>query len=544
MISYNDPGAISTVPASYNSLPMTPQRIVVACDHPVTSGGLLRFARVGAVLRDWGHTICLLPLGDRKLWPDVWNGLHVLSLAQAEAQNWDAVMVPGAGFSDAVIEDFDVLRQPGFGLRVQHILNDQTRRNRFEKVNSAFAPQLVIFNNTAWPVGSFTSLQADRFHILQGAVDTLALRPPAYRSHPLTAGRWVVGGLANKNPQPLLDALPKLPDDVIVRLYGEDRQGLATSHAALVAAGQLELVGPLTEAELPAFYRSVDCVVMTETFAGWSNLVAEAMASALPVVCTHHGTGLLACNGETALVLDEPTPAALAAGISRLCADPALCGQLAEAARNKAETLSWTAYANSLLRLLPHDDRKHYAWAPKLGLYGKWPHDTRMAGLAPLLDRVEGLTAVDFGAAEGLIARDILRHGARSVHGFELDADRVAVANALCSDWPHSWFKAANLGDWEAFLQCNGHFMDASYDVVLFLGLYHHLPATTRRVTLVGAARLARRLFVVRTPTTLYETDSVDDILAAEDLYRIPDNEEQTSIGEAGSLRLYERLSA
>ena len=47
--------------------------------------------------------------------------------------------------------------------------------------------------------------------------------------------------------------------------------------------------------------------------------------------------------------------------------------------------------------------------------YGKWPPEERLAGLAPLLDRAQGLSFVDFGSAEGLVACEFLRRGA-SVH--------------------------------------------------------------------------------------------------------------------------------
>jgi hypothetical protein len=40
----------------------TPKRILVACHEIVVSGGLLRFDRVAAVLRSWGHKLSFVTL--------------------------------------------------------------------------------------------------------------------------------------------------------------------------------------------------------------------------------------------------------------------------------------------------------------------------------------------------------------------------------------------------------------------------------------------------------------------------------------------------
>jgi hypothetical protein len=64
-----------------------------------------------------------------------------------------------------------------FGLRVQHILHDQTRRPGFLNVNGAFKPHIVVFNNRHWRPGDFTDFQAEAFYFLEGAVDVESLAP-------------------------------------------------------------------------------------------------------------------------------------------------------------------------------------------------------------------------------------------------------------------------------------------------------------------------------------------------------------------------------
>ncbi|XSG83930.1 MAG: class I SAM-dependent methyltransferase, partial [Methylohalobius sp. ZOD2] len=524
-------------------LPKSLQRILVACHHVVPTGGIFRFERLGKVLKSWGHEVVFVALAGAPLKQGKWT-IPVLTLEEASAMTWDAVMVPGAGFPEETIRKLSVFRNSSFGVRIQHILNDQSRRAAFKSVNTSFAPNVVIFNNLAWPVGSFTDFQADRFHFLLGAVDVGDFRPATYRSHPLYKTKWVIGGLVNKNPEPLIAALSDLPADVVVRLYGYDLLDIASKYRALIVDGRLELIGPLQGDELGRFYRSVDCIAMTETSAGWANLVAEAMASGVPVVCTPNGTTAFARNEDTALVIDEPTPAALVESVLRLRRDSDLCYRLTDRGRKVIENYSWDRYARQLLRLIPHDGHQHYVHAPDLGLYGKWPLEERLSGLQSLLTRAAGLSVIDFGAAEGVIAREFLKHDAAKLHGFELNADRVNVAKALCSVWGDAEFRAADLSDWEAFQAAHADLIEESYDIVLYLGIQHHLPSGARLVTLQNALRLARRYFAIRTSEHIYEVDGIDVLLRSEGFQLLEEETSSDCCAQLGPLRIYERTNS
>ncbi len=520
-------------------LPARALRILVACENVVRNGGLLRFDRVTRAIVPWGHTLAFVPLGDARE-DERATDVRVLSWDDATSATWDAVMVPGAGFCDATIARFAELRAPNFGVRVQHVLNDRALRERFKRVNDAFAPDLVVFNNRDWPVGTFTEFQAKRFHVLEGAVDPDMFRPRAYRAHPLRAGEWIVGGQAAKNPAPLVLALASLPDSVKLRLYGPDKAALATTHADFVASGRLELVGPKDESELRAFYDDVDCVVSSEAHAGWANLAAEAMASGVPVVCTRHGTAAFAREGDTALVV-EPEAGAIARAVERLRNDAALCHALAERARDAIGAFTWQRYSRALLSLLSRDDTAHYIHAPELGLFGKWPLEERLEGLAPLLERARGASFIDFGCAEGFVARECLRHGGSLVHGFELDAFRVACARAICAEFDErAAFRTANLSDPAGFRAANADLLRERYDGVLYLGIHHHLDASTRAEMLRYAISLAGRWFALRTSHALAESDGVFATLEASGFARIAvaASPEAAHLGE---LTLWER---
>jgi glycosyltransferase involved in cell wall biosynthesis len=326
------------------------RRLLVLCERLGWYGGLLRFERVGAALRTWGDELAFAALsGD--VTPPKPMAVPVLSADEAASTSWDAVMVPGAPFGPESLEMVPMFCDRRFGVRVQHVLNDQTRRRRFKAVNEVFAPDVVIFNNLAWPHGSFDDLAASEFHVLLGAVDTQRFRPshtPVRRR----VGSWLIGGLADKNPAPLVEALQYLPEYAGLRLYDVDAFRLAEERSDLVEAGRLELVGPLDDDALASFYHEVDCVAATERFAGWSNLAAEAMASGRPVVCTSHGTSAFARDGDTALVVSEPTPIELATAIRRLIESPTLCSHLAARAYREMAQYSWSEYTHRLLTLL------------------------------------------------------------------------------------------------------------------------------------------------------------------------------------------------
>lgn len=278
--------------------------------------------------------------------------LEVLSLDEALTQQWDTVMLPGAGFPDESMELLPLFKRNSFGVRIQHILNDQTLRHRFKRANDLFSPHVVVFNNLHWPRGSYSDFRADHFEVLLGAVDTQQFHPEK-RTRSQNDGRWIIGGCNTKNPEVLIAAIRKLPENFALRLFGyEWNDLLAVQNPDLIANKRLELTGALHGEEMARFYQGVDCVAMTERSAGWSNMVAEAMASGVPAICTQHGTTAFATHEQTALLFEPDDSSALAENIKRLATDKALCARLTENARKKIEPFSWNSYSQGLLNLI------------------------------------------------------------------------------------------------------------------------------------------------------------------------------------------------
>lgn len=487
------------------------RRLLVAWFRFTVNGGIGRFIHVARVLNRFNHEVAFMSLtGDLDPdWPDFPG--PVLTLKEALAQTWDAVMVPGAGAPNEHLALLTHLRNECFGVRVQHILNDASLFERFQAVNAALAPDAIVINNSHWSPGEYRRLAAAAFHILPGGVDTDCFHPLSFKNEPCTPPRWAVGGIATKNLPPLLGAMELWPEECLLHLYGAVPANLEAELTDLVRQGRVVHHGLLFDRDLAAFYRKMDVMVTTEERAGWCNAAAEAMACGVPSLVSRHGTVDFARHEENALVLDAVSPEAIAEGVTRLIRNTTLRRRLSENAALAMRSFSWVDYCRRLLGCVKPPDVPGYFRIPELGLHGKWDPVVRLRGLEPLLEQCEGRSVLDLGAAEGVVGYEFMKRGARLVHGFELDPARVAFARDLFTraGFSHAHFRPADLSLWKSFEDDNRDLLRSGYDVVLFLGLYHHLPEATRQDALDGALSRCRSLFAVRTPEKLARGDDL-----------------------------------
>lgn len=110
------------------------------------------------------------------------------------------------------------------------------------------------------------------------------------------------------------------------------------------------LTGRRASDDMPEIYRRHDLFISASMQEGMSNAMLEAMASGLPIVTTRcEGVDELISNNG--IVVDDPTPAALAAAVRKLDHDRRMLKAMSLAARQKAEGFGWAAVAESYLRL-------------------------------------------------------------------------------------------------------------------------------------------------------------------------------------------------
>lgn len=138
----------------------------------------------------------------------------------------------------------------------------------------------------------------------------------------------------------MLHAMREIPATLVIVGEGPERARLEALHARLGLGDRVRFAGHVDDAELPAWMAAADIGVLPSNSPAeaWGLAMIEMMASGLPVVCTEVGTGTSVVNqdGESGFVVPPRDPAALAAAVNRLVADPKLRERMGRAARHRA----------------------------------------------------------------------------------------------------------------------------------------------------------------------------------------------------------------
>jgi glycosyltransferase involved in cell wall biosynthesis len=98
-----------------------------------------------------------------------------------------------------------------------------------------------------------------------------------------------------------------------------------------------------------------DCLAFPSLSEGFGLAALEAMAAGLPVITTPTGIGRdIIRHGANGLVVPKRSPAATAAAIARLAADPAYARRLGDAARETAGCYTWRRVAEQTVTVYQH----------------------------------------------------------------------------------------------------------------------------------------------------------------------------------------------
>ncbi|GAA4852833.1 glycosyltransferase family 4 protein [Kitasatospora terrestris] len=218
------------------------------------------------------------------------------------------------------------------------------KKHVFGRVLRAAAGVIVLTPSQADFVRDRYRVPAERVFVVPNGVGREFFRPVREpRQRPLEL--LYVGRLsAQKNVARLLEAMALVRQPVRLRLVGDgELRERLEARAAELRLGSVEFAGGLHGADLVAAYEAADAFVLPSDREGMPLVALEAMAAALPVLATAvpGNTELL---GEVGL-LAAPEPAALAAAIDRLAADPALRGALSARSAEAARGYSWEAVA-------------------------------------------------------------------------------------------------------------------------------------------------------------------------------------------------------
>lgn len=515
--------------------------LLLLCEKITPSGGILRFEKIAKTLNPIGHKLYILPLSGEHKYNNYISEAIIISENDACTMTWDITMVPGAGFSDAIIKKFSNYKKNIFGLRVQHILNDKTKKDSFIKVNQSFSPDIIIFNNN-WEIGSFTEFKAKQFHFIIGAVDTKQFYPLPYKKIKNINDQITIGGQIGKNPWPLFEMLKYLPNNFTLKLFGNKEKFLSleksTQYTYLIEEKRLVLTGNIFDNNLLSYYHNIDIVVSTENFAGWSNMGAEALACGIPLICTPHGIEAFAYNNKTAIILENLKPEYIASKIYSLFENNKTIENLAINGRKTIISFDWTEYSYKLLNICKNKITEDYIYLPEHRLYGKWDVSMRLKGLSDLIKNSKNKTVLDLGMTEGLIANHLLKAGAKHVLGFELQENRVKKSNEINQQFSNKLFQVENLDNWNNIEGTYKNYFEKGFDIILCLGIYHHLKHHTRNHLLDKLLKLSNEWFVIRTPEIEYINNNLKEIIE-KDFYLFSSHSEEES--NIGNLRIYRK---
>jgi glycosyltransferase involved in cell wall biosynthesis len=198
-------------------------------------------------------------------------------------------------------------------------------------------------------------LHPERIAVHRPAVDTELFRPGDRAAAKAKLGisgplLLAVGNLIpQKGHQLALEALALLEGaTLIVAGGGPERRALLARARALGVGERLRLPGSVPHALLPAMFAAADVTLHPSLVEGFGNVRLESLACGTPLVTTAVGDGRFIVDRPAAGRVVEPEPAAIAAAVRALLADP----PSPEAVRAAALGYGWERHAAELERHL------------------------------------------------------------------------------------------------------------------------------------------------------------------------------------------------
>lgn len=202
-------------------------------------------------------------------------------------------------------------------------------------------------------VSRITKDQA-RAAVLHPGVDverfSLAVSGARVREKHRLGGRFTVLFVSRlvkrKGAEILIRALPRIPKThALVVGTGPEVSSLRRVAEDVDVAGRVQFVGRVSDEELPEYYAAADvfCMPCTDRYGGLDTegfgiVYIEAAACGIPSVAGACGGSVEAVeDGETGIVLADPTPAAVAEALARLGRSGSLRARMGAAGRERAE---------------------------------------------------------------------------------------------------------------------------------------------------------------------------------------------------------------
>ncbi|MGQ0660429.1 glycosyltransferase [Sphingosinicella sp.] len=227
--------------------------------------------------------------------------------------------------------------QPGIG---EQIVAAGRAADGLLAVSAALKADMVAIGMPAEKIRvHHTGVDLERFRPLDRAAAKAALGV----SGPLlvSAGHLI----ARKGQKLAIGALASLPEATLMLVGdGPDRAALERRAAEADVAGRVRFLGVRPHEELPALLAAADVTVLPSASEGLANVWVESLACGTPVVTTDVGGAPDVIDRPEAGRLVPREPAAIAAAVAELLAEP----PDQEVVRAKAARFSWDANRDAL----------------------------------------------------------------------------------------------------------------------------------------------------------------------------------------------------
>jgi len=230
---------------------------------------------------------------------------------------------------------------------------------------------ITVSHSTARDLTERLAVPADKITAIPLGVsptfspDGPALPPDAFSGAERLAGGYLLhlatgGPHPRKNVARLLEAYARLRADhaapplvVAGDVTSERGRALLEATADLGLADHVIFPGQVSEAVLPALYRSATLLVYPSLYEGFGLPILEAMASGLPVI-TSNRSSLPEVAGDAALLVDPESLEDLTAALARALTDDALRRDLAQRGLARSREFTWERTARATIAVYQH----------------------------------------------------------------------------------------------------------------------------------------------------------------------------------------------
>jgi glycosyltransferase involved in cell wall biosynthesis len=321
-------------------------------------------------LRALGHGVEIRPLGRRTRFHTLDRWLYNAAVA---ARPPAADLVVGVDLDGFLWARRRGGGGPRFVVALKGIIADELRNERglvrmllsiqarWERRNTARADRVVVPSHySAAIAAALYGVPSARLAVVPEPIDLaewgrrFAAVAPAVTPAPrrvLSVARLY----PRKRMQDLLEAAAllraRMPGvEVHVIGDGPEMPALRALHAHLQLGETVRLLGHVGRDALALEYLRARCFCLPTVQEGFGLVFAEAMAAGLPVVaCRAAAVPEIVRDGETGLLVEPRTPAALAAALERVLEDDAMRKDMAMAGRTRVEELDLVPVARRFL---------------------------------------------------------------------------------------------------------------------------------------------------------------------------------------------------